>query len=109
MSEQQLDGLGDFLKRLDWQEFKAIERPELPAGVSPRGNPTPSHEAKMEKYRQELVAYRECLEQIRPGAVLFLRTGKFLLVGHVNEGLSAREDYEPEIEPRDVLKIAHLW
>jgi hypothetical protein len=108
MSDQ-LDGLGDFLKRLEWRDFCVAERPDLPAGVSPRDKPTPSAEAKMEDYRQRLIAYHDSLEQLRPGAVLFLRSGKFLLIGHVNEGLTSREDYEPDFEPSDVVKIAHLW
>lgn len=109
MSEQQFDRLGDFLQRLEWHDFRAVEKPELPHGVSPRDNPTPTTQRKMEEYRQALVAYRDSLEQLRPGAVVFLKSGKFVLVGHVNESLTSRESYEPDFEPEDILKIAHLW
>jgi hypothetical protein len=106
---QAIENLGDFLKRLEWQDYEFVQQPELPHGVSPQSKITPKNQAKLEAYRLQRVKWRQCMESITPGTVLFLKTGKFVLVGHVNESLTSKENYEPDFEYEDICKIAKLW
>jgi len=106
---QDIENLGDFLKRLEWQDYEFVPQPDLPHGVSPQSKLTPENQAKFESYRLQKIAWRKCMELITPGTVLFLKTGKFILVGHVNENLTSKENYEPDFEHDDICKIAKLW
>ena len=106
---QALENLGDFLKRLDWQDYVFVPQPDLPHGVSPQSKITPENESKLEAYRIQRLKWRHCMDLITPGTVLFLKTGKFILVGHVNENLTSRESHEPDFDYEDICKIAKLW
>lgn len=111
MSEnpQHLEKLGDFLKHLEWHDYDYVPQPELPHGISPKDKPTKDSEAALEKYRLLKVKWRDGIESIRPGVVLFLRCGKFIVVGHVNENLTSKEHFEPDFDYEEILKIAYLW
>ena len=106
---QEIENLGDFLKRLQWEDYDFVPQPVMPSGVSPRDTITAETQQKLEAYRLELVEWRKCVESVVPGTVLFLKTGKIVLVGHVNEHLTSQEHYNSDFEYEDILKIAKLW
>lgn len=106
---QDLETLGDFLKNLEWHDYKYVSKPDLPSGAPPKELPTKKTEDTMETYRLRVVQWRTCVEAVRPGVVLFLQGGKFILVGHVNESLTSRDHFEPDFDYEDIRKIAYLW
>lgn len=106
---QAIENLGDFLKRLDWQDYEFVSQPDLPPNVSPQNKLTADKQEKLEAYRLQKVKWRQCVELITPGTILFLKTGQFILVGHVNENLTSKEHYEPDFYYEDITKIAKLW
>jgi hypothetical protein len=106
---QSLDNIGGFLKRLEWQDYEFVPQPELPRDVPSQAKITQANQDKLEAYRMQLVQWKECMDLITPGTVLFLRSGQFILVGHVNENLTSKENYEPDFDYSDISKISKLW
>ena len=106
---RELEKLGNFLHDLVWQDYDYAPCPDMPAGLPAKALPTVESEEVLEEYRLLRIKWRESIERIQPGTVLFLKGGKFILVGHVNENLTSHEHFEPDFDFADILKIAHLW
>lgn len=99
----------DFVDSLNWQAFVVPPRPDLPAGVSPRGTRTAEQSRLLEGYYEELQEWREKVEIVtRAGTVLRLRNGACILVGHVNESLSGADD-PANFDFEEIDALAVLW
>jgi len=100
----------EFASSLEWIEFIVPVRPDFPIGVSPRDDTrTPAQERLLEEYYEKIQDWHSRMEILtQAGTVIRLNNGACVLVGHVNESLSANDD-NPCIDFDKIEAIAVLW